>query len=295
MKLKLSWLVLIYCWTVAARPRPTVELIVFSKNRPLQLYAFLESCKRYVVGLDTVSVIYCSDEPFAQAYKEVHACFATVRFMQQAADNPYADFKKLLCDTVCLSRATHIIFAVDDIVVIDTVDIHRCATLLEKYRAYGFYLRLGTDITECYAEECSTGTPKLKLREQDVYSWKFKKGCGDWAYPHTVDMTLFRAEDVYPAALFLDYDSPNMFECAWAAQAKPAMKRRGLCCAKSKIVNLPLNLVQQDFLENRHSSECDVHFLLEKFQQGFRMDIQALHQFPHKAPHADYVPTFIPR
>ena len=34
------------------------DLVVFSKDRPLQLYAFLESVETYITDLETISVIY---------------------------------------------------------------------------------------------------------------------------------------------------------------------------------------------------------------------------------------------
>lgn len=274
---------------------PKIDLIVFSKNRPLQLYAFLESCEKYVTGINAVSVIYYADDEYHHAYRQVNRRFPAVRLISQSVENPYDDFKPLLYSLVKCSKASCMLFAVDDIVVIDLVDLQRCAKLMKKYNAYGFYLRLGTDITECYAEECYTGQPKLTKYKDGIYSWKFSEGMGDWNYPNTVDMTLYRTKDVWRAVKKLNYDSPNTFEQAWNEDMPVAPKKIGLCCAFSKIVNFPLNLVQEDFLENRHVANCDVQFLLEKFEQGLKMDILALHQFPHKAPHAEYQPTFISR
>lgn len=279
----------------ALHSAPKIDLIVFSKNRPLQLYAFLESCEKYVTGTAMISVIYYAGDEYSGAYMHVHKRFPTVRFIRQSVENPYDDFKPLLYSLVKCSRAAYMLFAVDDIVVIDYIDLQKCAKLLKKQKAYGFYLRLGHDICECYTEELSVQQPPLHCVETGMYSWDFGAGSGDWNYPHTVDMTLFRKKDVWHAVKYLDYDSPNTFEQAWADKSVLLSKKtKGLCSGVSKIVNIPLNLVQEDF-KNRHIKNCDVQFLLEKFQQGFKLDILALHQFPHKAPHAEYQPTFISR
>lgn len=292
MRYSLTFSCLFFTPVFVGRP-PVVDLIIFSKNRPLQIYAFLESYEKYVTGTDHISVIYYAGKEYAPAYTAVRKRFAKVHYIRQDIKNPYADFKKLLCKAVSEHNATHIIFAVDDIVVIDYVDVVACAKALKKYKAYGFYLRLGRDIIECYAEGMSTGLPPFKMHTKNIFSWKFGEGAGDWNYPHTVDMTLFKKKDVAYAVKNLDYDSPNTFEQAWSG-INIDKNERGLCFAISKIVNLPLNLVQNDF-DNRHGAEYDVQFLLAKFQQGFKMDISALHKFPHKAPHAEYQPTFIAR
>jgi hypothetical protein len=284
------------CMTVfiASAQQTAVDLVIFSKNRPLQLYAFLESCSRYVSGLSSVSVIYYADQDFTDAYTTVQQTFPEAQFLQQKALGVKGDFKQLTRQAVSATEAPYIIFAVDDIVVIDHVDLQRCVQLLEQYQAYGFYLRLGSDITECYSEGRHTGQPPLKIREQDVYSWRFFQGTGDWGYPHTVDMTLFRKKDVKPFVKGLFYHSPNTFEGQWAGYASAIIQRRGLCFTYSKIINLPLNLVQNDF-NNRHGADYDAHYLLAQFQAGLKMDITDLHKFPHKAPHAEYQPLFVAR
>ena len=294
MKLFIKLCILLNCLTASLFASDAVDLVVFSKNRPLQLYAFLESCEQYLAGANTISIIYYADSVFAPAYDEVKTRFPYAQFLQQKELGARGDFKKLTVAASFTTDSPYIIFAVDDIVMIDAVDLRRCAQLLEQYQAYGFYLRLGTDITECYSENRHTGCPTLKLREQDVYSWKFFRGTGDWGYPNTVDMTLFKKSDIQAYIKEMPYHSPNTFEGRWSGHASSVMQRRGLCFTTSKIVNFPLNLVQNDW-NNRHSGECDPIFLLEKFQQGLKMDIAALHQFPHKAPHADYVPTFVMR
>lgn len=295
MKLFIKLCILIFGLTGTLAADDTIDLVIFSKNRPLQLYALLESCEWYLSGVQQLSVIYYADEQFKAAYAAVAARFAGAHFIEQAQLGARGDFKNLTLRACCATDAAYLVFAVDDIVVIDTVDLRRCAQLLEQYNAYGFYLRLGTDITECYMERRHTGQPPLQLLEHDVYRWQFHTGSGDWGYPHTVDMTLFRKEDIEPFLTKMSYHSPNTLEGHWAGYAGSVMKQYGLCFERSKMVNFPLNLVQVDWTANRHSDECDVHFLLEKFYQGLKMDISVLHQFPHKAPHAEYKPTFIAR
>ena len=63
------------------------DLVVFSFDRPLQLYAFLESAEKFVKGLGQISVIYrCSGDQFQQGYDKVQKCFKQVKFLAQGKD-----------------------------------------------------------------------------------------------------------------------------------------------------------------------------------------------------------------
>ncbi|HEY5235531.1 MAG TPA: hypothetical protein VIJ14_05090, partial [Rhabdochlamydiaceae bacterium] len=69
------------------------DLVIFSFDRPLQLYAFLESTKKYVKGLGEVFVIYrSSDEHFKEGYDKVQRRFKDVKFLPQGK-HPAKDFK----------------------------------------------------------------------------------------------------------------------------------------------------------------------------------------------------------
>ena len=58
----------------AQRPELAADLVIFSYDRPLQLYAFLESVQRYVTGLSKISVICrMSDGQYRQGYEIIQA------------------------------------------------------------------------------------------------------------------------------------------------------------------------------------------------------------------------------
>lgn len=275
-----------------------VDLLVFSKNRPMQLYALLESVKTHITGVNQITVIYCStSKQFDAAYKKVFQTFAHVQSIKQSS-NPREDFKKLTCGAVSKMPSEYVLFAVDDIVVTGKVNLEHCIDMLKKTGAYAFYLRLGQDITECYSISHTgnrvTGQPPLRQVSEDVITWQFKDGQGDWDYPHTVDMTLYRKKDVKPYLFAMAYTTPNTLEGHWAGRAQPIRHLHGLCFAESKIVNLPLNMVQND-CNNRHEGSFDAEGLLAQFERGLKIDIQDLYRLPHKAPHVGYIPQFVAR
>ena len=270
------------------------ELIGFSYNRPLQLYALLESLQTYVTGLSTTHIIYRADnQDFESGYEQVKKDFPSVNFIRQSILHPRSDFKQHTLSLVYTAKAEYLLFAVDDIIVKDYVDLNLCTDLLEKYDAYAFYLRLGEHIDYCYAVNSYQGVPPLTKYPDHVRSWDFSDGLHDWNYPQTVDMTVYRKSDLIAMLTDLHFNTPNIFEGQWAAH-RPALKKKGLCFEAAKIVNLPLNSVQPDW-ENRNMRFATAEEFLLLFNQGLKIDIQPLFRIDNRSAHMEYQPFYIRR
>jgi hypothetical protein len=272
----------------------TADVVMFSFDRPLQLYALLESIEKYVKGISEEHVIYrSSNDKFEQGYAIVKARFPKVIFHRQG-DNPRADFKPLTLKASFQCPAQYILFAVDDIVVKDTVDITECIKAMEQYDAYGFFLRLGKDLSECYSMNQKQPLPPFQ-EQGGVMIWQFNTGKWDWLYPNTVDMTLYRKKDIKADLEYMNFHAPNTLEGQWTYKIRHVQHRKGVCFSKTKIVNLPLNKVQNTFPQNRAMSEYSTNDLLNCFLKGKKMDIAPLHLVQNKAAHMEYTPTFINR
>ncbi len=268
------------------------DLVVFSYNRPLQLYAFLESLYKFTSGLGDVTVIYRTDDEYSCGYDELQQEFHNVHFWQQGAE-PELDFKNLTLTATFETPNDYVFFAVDDMIVTEEIDLTRCTALLEQELAYGFYLRLGKNITYNYMERKSCRLPRGMEVEAEIFRWKFKDGTGPWGYPHTVDMTLFAKEDIKQTLSDLPFINPNTFEARWA-RLKP-LKSDGLCFLHSKVVNIPINLVQDVFLHNNNMNLYSTKELQERFEAGLKIDVARLAGINNSSPHIDYEPEFIAR
>lgn len=270
------------------------DLIIFSYDRPLQLYALLESVHQYIKGVSKITVIYrISSHEFEGGYEQVKSHFENVDYLKQTAQAP-ADFKELILRAVSDSLNPYILFAVDDNVVTEPVDLNECIKYIEMYQAYAFYFRLGLNLDYCYAMDRMQEIPHLMQVESGVYGWCFMHAQYDWAYPHTVDFTLYRKADIYSFLHEANYYSPNSLEALWASNVHHIMHRYGLCYAHSKIINMPLNRVQHECF-NRHMDFMSTLELLEIFNQGYKIDLQPLYSIDNKSAHMHYEPTFIVR
>lgn len=273
------------------------DLVIFSFDRPMQLYALLESVQTYVRGLEHINVVYrVSNDAFEQGYAMVHADFPSVNFFKQGAQ-PRNDFKPLTLQAVFDAPSDYIIFAVDDMIVTNYVDLSDCIEQLEKTNAYFFSLRLGKNITRCYmAGGAIQNLPHpFEQIADNVYQWRINTGSHDWGYPHTVDMTLYRKVDIAFDFKNISYHSPNSFEGRWASQRGRVAHRTALCHKHSSVINIPMNLVQSDCPRNRNMDAYSTQDLLDIFDQGKKIDIASFYQFENDSPWIELTYTFIER
>lgn len=270
-----------------------VDGIIFSYNRPLQLYALLESIQQYVSGLHDLTVIYRVDSvDYEQGYANVKSDFPAVHYVLQG-ECPEQDFKPNVLQALTQGNSPYIFFAVDDMIVKGIIDLMQVAQEMEKHKAYGFYLRLGTHLTHDYAFNRMQPLPKF-YKSDTIYLWQFKQSSGNWAYPHTVDMTVFRKKDIEDNLFDMYYSNPNTFEAIWSRLAYKVMHRTGICYEQSKVVNLPLNRVQETY-GNRHMDFMSAQELLQIFMQGKKMNIKPLFCVRNRSAHMEYEPTFVNR
>jgi len=277
------------------------DFIIFSYDRPLQLYALLESTEKFVTGLQQIVVIYRTSEyDFDRGYALVRESFPYVTFVRQKREFA-RDFKELLLKALKNSQAHYIIFGVDDIVVKDHVDVSASIDAMIKYNAYGCFLRLCPDINYLYSWQRPQEVPALQ-QVQEGYVWRFCDAApiSDWAYAHTVDMTIYKKNEImHPIAHHMDFYNPNTFEAQWnqGHLIKDVKKRHGFCYEATKIVNLPLNLVQNTHTKNPHMTdeEFKPKELLKLFLDGYKMDITKLFGIKNNSAHIEYQPIFVMR
>ena len=124
-----------------------------------------------------------------------------------------------------------------------------------------------------------------------MLSWTLKHGTLDWGFANTVDMTIYQKMDLIKNFVTMDYANPNKLEGIWARYAKGQRNKQGLCFSESVVVNIPINLVQ-DVCANRHMNAWSPDQLLEKFNEGLKIDIGPLYGIKNESCHIAYSLTF---
>lgn len=287
---KLALLVVLCVSMVHAAQKSRADFVIFSYDRPMQLNAFLESIEKYMTGIASTQVIYrATSDDYEVGYVLVKEKYKTVTFIKQS-DNAYKDFKPLLIKALFTSGTVdYFLMGVDDLIVTDYIDVSSCIAHFEKHSASGFFLRMGTNITECYTLGFKTPVPKLTSLSDGIYSWKFVDGVGDWEQPATTDMTIYRKKDWKSLFEQIKFVCPNDFEQTWIAAADK--NATGLCFEYSKNINIPVNIVQSN-KSHRNMGFFSTEELLEEFLDGVRIDISSFEKMRNNAPHIEVIPEF---
>lgn len=278
--------------TYAETPQKSADLIIFSFNRPLQLYALLQTVHKYITNLNQICILYrTTNQNYDNAYEEIKGRFPHIKFIKQGP-NPRGDFKPLLLQCVFGSPVEYVMFSVDDDIVTDYVDIYECTQAMEKHGAYGFYLRAGRNLTSHYPENGPVIQPPFIQVEPNILKYQFNSGNDVWNYPNNLDMTVFKKSNLEHFFRNASYSSPNTLEGTWAGTTN--LNNYGLCFNTSKKFMLALNIVQQDWYVPNENS-FSVEDLFARWNSGLAIDIEQFAQINTNSFIMGYRPTFIKR
>jgi hypothetical protein len=260
--------------------------IVFSRERPLQLEALLRSYLRHCRPAPPLAVLYRARAPaYAAAYAELAARYAHAPVSWHPERDFAADLRALI-----RAAGTHgLFFLVDDQVFIRPVDF----ALLGRYplERYVPALRAGRNVTASYFADRPCVQPALREEADGLLTWSFAGTRGEWA-PLSVDGDVHVRAELEAMAHAVEFRAPNSLELALSAMFRGVFEhRRGVCFAHSRVVNVPLNRVQHEF-DNR-AGTLGPEVLLEYWQRGLRMDVQALEGAATSGMHQELAVRFV--
>lgn len=293
-----------------------ISNIVFTKNRPLQLEAYLESLYRHFPRELIQTYIIYKVELFDEQYGLLFRKFPNCVVVKE--NDFHSDFLRIL------GRITtkYILFGIDDVVYFDSVDFDVIDETFAKYAGdiFGFSLRLGMDNITNDSDPVSESL----VAGQPVYSLDWTQGrTPNTRYPFELCAT------VYPTALaknvvdnvmnenplirklfvpnsvlikamgriistrsvlksFGYFYSPNTLEswnCRWCqnnASRLPGLLYFQKLCASAVQVNM-VNTSTGSMTEG--DAEHTVEALNEKYKAGYRLDIDFLSQNKPVATH----------
>ena len=272
----------------------SVDVVVFSYNRPMQLFAFLESLSKYAKNSNEIHIIYRADIPsHVQAYEIVKQQFPHAQFHKQGS-NPHQDFKPLVLSSTFskTSSTDYVVFAVDDIIITDYFDFAECVKALQTYKGWGFFLRFGKNITEEFTTKMKNPCPRGITDSDGFFIWDLRDGKGSWGYPNCLDMTVYKKQDIQNIFKNAHYNNPNSLETRWDGNRRFNSSTIGICYLHSKIINIPMNQVY--ISQNRQTNLHTADELLQRFLDGWEIDISKFYKIDNTSVHVDYDVSFIP-
>lgn len=268
-------------------------VLVFSKDRAIQLELFLRSYAQHMSTPLPLTVLYgASSESHREAYEEVLANYRASE-LTAIADTA---FKPALLAVLKASNTRHVIFFEDDIVFIQPVDTR----LLEQWdpRDGILSLRLGRNITH---SSNSGGAPQPQpttfesaiLGEQPLARWRWSTGMLDWALPTSLDGHLLPLPDLVPVIEQASFQAPHSLEGAIAEYKFLFKSRWGYCWERARIMNLQLDAGKAEDAVLPHQDVATAQ-LLAAFQQGLRLDISELPLTQHNSCRMTWAPALRP-
>ncbi len=296
----------------------SIANIVFTKNRPLQLEAYLRSLYRYFPqeGIET-HVVYKA-EHFGQEYEQVFRTFAHCRVIRER------DFHAEIMGILERTEARYVLFGVDDTVFFDSVRFEVIDETFSRHREdiFGFTLRFGPDSMAVRDDKVET----LSAAGEPIYRLNWKQGQhAHTRYPFELGCTFYRTELVRkilrqsmsssrlaarwfgPSSVLIRmlrplgrarwtlkrfgyFFSPNTLEswpCRWCRQ-HPDELPDYTYFQKACAVAIPVNLVNTS-TRNEHigTDEHTVEALNEKYRQGYVVDIDYVAACKPTEPHGE--------
>lgn len=270
---------------------PTMSVLIFSKNRPMQLLALLESMfANSNIDPRNCFVLYKADEPYFVPYMEVFSYFPDVNIW------PEWDFKAQVKDFV-FNACPNVCFFTDDDVFKRKINVGECILALnDDKNAMAFSLRLGRHLNFCYSTQSPQKLPgNFILHHGNILSWLYKGTDWDWNYPLSVDGHIFKREDLLNAMSMIpdSWTSPNTFE-GYLSHLHPVLKKTTMYCFEESVVfNIPHNKVQKEV--NNVFAGGSEEDLLKLWEDNKKIDISTFQGIKNVSAHQIVPLTFIQR
>ena len=264
--------------------------LVFSKDRPLQLELTLNTCKHFSIDWErdhTIVLYKTSNTRYQSAYDSLEKKFPDVEFVKEY------DFMMDVKSIVYMTE--YIMFVVDDCIFTNYFITGDIESILKKYGSLGFSLRLGKNTTYCYPLKTNNDLPRFVKNEGNILSfWWREDKAGDFYYPLEVSSSIYRGKDIRKI-LNGNFNNPNMLESLLDYNKNVLGYMPTLSCFETSVAFCnPINKVQQvNWNRAGGNQEYSAESLLEKYEQGYKIDETQFYGFVSNGCHQEVDLKFI--
>lgn len=256
-----------------------VAVVVFSKNRALQLDACLNSFYKAIIDNDFphIKVIYKCDKDHRSSYEQVAYEHPYPEFIEET------NFKQDLFNAVNGYKYT--LFLVDDSIFFASFClVELIETLEQNNKILGASLRLGKNTDYCYSLNTVQPVPFMYTvnnndGDDNLMAYIWPDAYHDFGYAVEVSSSLYRTEDILIVLKNVQFNNPNELESAlYSRLFMFRFRPRLLCYEKSVACSLAMNRVQNIAKSNRWSQDeiYEPNNLLKFYEQGLRIDYEHL-------------------
>lgn len=238
----------------------SISVIVFSKDRPLQLQAYLESLLYYSsIEKKSIYVLYKTTNI---SYQNLIDQYLEVNWI------PEKEFYSDLIATIN-QAGDFILWGCDDVFFKSFFNAEVCVNSLNQNpNIFAFSLRIGKNIQ-----------PYPELIDRDKYflcDWTSTQE-SYWCYPWEVSASIYRKKDILDLIkIYNNIINPNYFEgdiAQYLAINKDYSKKYIACFDISKSLTLTINRVQDTYLNWFDDTlNSDIESLYKYFLEGYKLN-----------------------
>jgi hypothetical protein len=259
--------------------------IILSKDRPMQLWAHLESLQLNFIDWQKHKfiLIYKSAPEYADNYMKVFTTFCSHPNFEIHEE---FSFENQLKEIIRLDDESTTNFLCDDSIWINPFEYkNRHIMSFEKDKfILSFSLRMHPKVYKCHAMGNITTPPPISMNSDNMWDWTSVYLKGDWCYPMSVDGHIFKTYIIRDLINKINFENPNYLEgylSPIAPKNIPFMK----CFSESKLISIPLNMTQST--HPKRAMGVTLEQLNKMFSAGKRIDIKKIQGFKNISPHQE--------
>jgi hypothetical protein len=244
-----------------------MNIIICSKDRPMQLYALLESIDLFWKDKPKVDLFItynneCYFKPYFNVIDSFHDLINTF-IIKKYSEEYLKEFQQTILSIINNIQDNYLMFCPDDGLFIRPVEIDYTKFDISQLITYS--LRLGKNINYTYPLDLVTFSPKINLFEYRLYE-------GDFNYPMALDGHIFRKKDIFEILYKSTFVDPRSMEIQMMSNKpnNPLMYMNDTSC----FISTPCNSTQEDKrLINRNMNSFSTLELNNIFNQNKKIDI----------------------
>jgi hypothetical protein len=261
-------------------PEKLVGMLIFSKDRPLQLTALLDSISSYT-KIANINILYlASSEDSQKAYDNMIGLYSQHSFIKEC------DFHRQTRDII--NNYKYIVFMVDDSLIVRKFSINDCIRILENNdNVIGVSLRLGKNTLHSFNMNTDNPFPEIvgKYGSLLFYDWTNAIGV-DFSYSMEISSSVYRTIDIIALLETRSFSKPNDLEDVLAKYRK-TINRPLLAIYETSIAfSIPYNIVQSTHTNRKAiEDQTNAESLLTLYNMGMRIDIAKHHNYVSSGCH----------
>lgn len=246
-----------------------ITSIIFSKDRAMQLNAFLSSYIALVHNYEKIYIIYkCSDDRHQKSYEDLITIYKNQPFIFIKEEN----FRNQLLNIITYDKAKSIIFYVDDMIFIKPFDYLELKTI--DTSKYILSLTRGEDLTFSIVLNKPLKIPTFQKYSNNfvMFDWFEYGDFSDWEYPLGVSGYMFGRKECLLMLENIPFKAPNSLESNLQKFLPLFKNRKGVCPVKVLAVCVHANIIQTE-ISNRILGTFSIQELLDKWENFLEIDI----------------------